>query len=158
MTERKKIEDRLRRKLSEIAALEEKLRSAKIYLAALKDVMKIYEGTDEPPEFIAKLRNGSAVAQARDVILARGVPVHLDDLIVAMGKPLTQSAKSSLVGSLAAYVRQNEIFTRTAPNTFGLIELNHDVEEDDSLDEPPEGFGRDSVEPDVLALEDDVPF
>lgn len=156
MSDRKKIEDRLRKKKAEIAALEEKIRSAKVYMAALQDVLKMFVG-EEAAEAPGRLRPGSAVAQAREIILFRGEPVHLDDLIVAMGKPLNQSSKSSLVGSLAAYVREDEIFTRTAPNTFGLIELGHDAsaEEDDS-DEPPAGFGRQPVS--AVDLDDDVPF
>lgn len=164
VSERKKVEERLRKKQAEIAALEDKLRSAKVYVAALHDVLKILGGGDdaEPGEAVGKLRAGSAVAQARDIILAKGEPVHLDDLIVTMGKPLTQSAKSSLVGSLAAYVRQNEIFTRTAPNTFGLIELGHDLSHgtstEDEEEEPPAGFGRQPVVPAFNSDLDDVPF
>lgn len=158
MSERNKIQDRIRRKQSEIAQLEDKLRSAKVYLAALQDVIKMLAGEEEP-EAIGKLRPGSSVAQAREIILAKGEPVHLDDLITAMGKPLTQSAKSSLAGSLAAYVRQNEIFTRTAPNTFGLIELDHDaLELQREVEEPPEGFGRAPVAAESFDDDDGVPF
>lgn len=159
MSERKRIEEKLRKKRAEVAALEEKLRTAKIYLAALQDVLKVFSGDEPSGETPGKLRSGSAVAQAREIILARGEPVHLDELIVAMGKPLNQSAKSSLVGSLAAYVRQNEIFTRTAPNTFGLVELGHDLSHGtaDDGDEPPAGFGRGPVAAPVFDP-DDVPF
>jgi len=161
VSERRQIEERLRKKQSEVAALEEKLRAAKIYVAALQDVLKMLGGNDDGASAGGKLRAGSAVAQARDIILERGEPVHLDDLIRTMGKPLTQSAKSSLVGSLAAYVRQDDIFTRTAPNTFGLIELGHrEAEAEETPDEPPAGFGRESVAnfggfPDE---DDDTPF
>jgi hypothetical protein len=36
--------------------------------------------------------------------------------------------RSALSGSIAAYVRKGEIFTRPAPNTFGLLELGNSVE------------------------------
>lgn len=158
MSEQKRIEDRLRKKMGEVANLEEKLRTAKIYVAALQDVLKMFQGEEEPADAPGKLRAGSGVAQAREIILVRGEPTHLDELLVAMGKPLTQSAKSSLAGSLAAYVRQNEIFTRTAPNTFGLIELEHEsVEEEAEADEPPAGFGREPVGS-VSFDDDDTPY
>jgi hypothetical protein len=163
VSERKRIEERLRKKQAEVAGLEDKLRTAKVYVAALQDVLKMFGQEDAPDsEAVSKLRAGSAVARAREIILERGEPTHLDELIVAMGKPLTQSVKSSLVGSLAAYVRQNEIFARTAPNTFGLLELGHDLshgtgtEEED--DEPPAGFGRQPVTPAFADDLDDMPF
>ena len=160
MNERQQIEERLRKKQTEVRSLEERLRSTKIYIAALQDVLKMLGGGEDSSAASGKLRPGSAVAQARDLILTRGEPMHLDELIVAMGKPLTQSAKSSLVGSLAAYVRQGDIFTRTAPNTFGLVELDHhgDVEEEEA-DEPPAGFGRQPVNRNPFDdLDDGAPF
>jgi hypothetical protein len=158
VSERKQIEDRLRKKLREVSALEEKIRAANAYVVALRDVLKMFDG---PEVGIAlpsgKLRAGSAVAMARDVILAADTPVHLDEIIVAMGKPLNANSKSSLASSLAAYVRQNDIFTRTAPNTFGLVELGHnDLEDDEEFLEPPEGFGRQAIANDPF--DDDVPF
>lgn len=162
MSERKAIEDRLRKKELEIAGLEEKLKAAKIYAGALRDVLKIVSTDDDggdPSE--TKLRAGSAVAQARDIILAREEPVHIDDLLIAMGKEVTRDSKASLAGSLAAYVRREEIFTRPAPNTYGLIELGHtDIEEEEQIS-PPAGFGlrpamKDPFDPGEV--DDDVPF
>jgi hypothetical protein len=41
-------------------------------------------------------------------------------------------------------VRKGEIFTRPSPNTFGLIELGHDNEDDANPEsEPPVNFGED---------------
>jgi hypothetical protein len=89
--------------------------------------------------------------------------VHLDDLLLELGKKVTRSSQASLAGSLAAYVRREEIFTRPAPNTFGLIELGHDSEGDGEVEddfEPPAGFGRQPVVKSGFAddLDDDVPF
>jgi len=160
VSERQRIEDRLRKKEAEIATLEEKLKAAKVYAAAFRDVLKLMGGADEAEEEPSetKLRPGSAVAQTREIILARGEPVHLDDILAAIGKEATRDTKASLAGSLAAYVRKDEIFTRPAPNTFGLVELGHvTVEEDEA--QPPAGFGE--HQDDVLVLgeeDDDVPF
>jgi hypothetical protein len=101
------------------------------------------------------------VARARDAILKEGSPVHIDVLLERLGKPVTRDTKASLTSSLSAYVRREEIFTRPAPNTFGLIELgHHDVE--DEIESPPPEFGRD---PQVMTtpsyaeeLDDDIPF
>lgn len=151
MSDRSAIEERLRKKRSEISNLEEKLRAAKIYVAALEDVLRIVKD-DSPEDGPAKLRSGSSVAKAREIILARGEPMHIDELLAAMGKEVTRDSKSSLASSLAAYVRQEEIFSRPGPNTFGLIELGH-REEDIEEVRPPAGFGATSGD-----LDDDIPF
>ena len=120
MSERKKIEDRLHKKELEILSLEDKIKTAKIYVQALRDILKMLGSeVSDDSDAEATLRSGSAVDQARRVILDRAVPVHIDDILVALGKEVTREAKSSLTSSLAAYVRRDEIFTRPAPNTFG---------------------------------------
>jgi hypothetical protein len=90
------------------------------------------------------LRPGSGMAKVREFILEKGRPGHVTELLEALGRPATREARASLSGSLAAYVRKGEIFTRPSPNTFGLIELGHDNEDDAGPDnEPPVDFGED---------------
>ena len=156
MIDRAMIEQRFRKKQSEIAALEEKLRASKAYLAALADILKL-DGPDEVDGPEAKLRAGSSAAQTRDIIKQRGLPVHIDDLLRAMGKEVTRDAKASLAGSLAAYVRKEEIFSRPAPNTYGLIELGHATAAEDEP-EPPENFGQARHAPAFEEDLDDAPF
>lgn len=164
MSERRIIEDRLKKKQAEIHTLEEKLKAAKIYMAALRDIVRDLEKTDgvgdRDEDGDAKLRAGSATAQARELILRQREPMHIDDILEAMGKVVTRDTKASLAGSLAAYVRKGEIFTRPAPNTYGLVELGHDETEDKLEEQPPTGFGGSNV---GLAsryddIEDDIPF
>lgn len=155
MDERSIIAERLRKKLNEIRSLEDKLRSAKIYVQALQDVMKALGGESPPTDGRDEnvLRAGSAVSLARDAILAAKRPVHIGDLLVAIGREDTRGARASLGGALAAYVRRGEIFTRPAPNTFGLSELGHEEQSVQAV-KPPPGFGK-VEEPD---LDDEIPF
>lgn len=160
MTEREVIEGQIAKKQSEIDGLEEKIKAAKVYVAALRDVLKLMDKagrSDGMDDAETKLRAGSTVAQAREIILARGLPTHIDDLLEAMGKEVTRDTKASLAGSLAAYVRRDDIFTRPAPNTFGLIELEHFEPVDEQEDEPPVGFGQQG-QPFVNDFDDDIPF
>lgn len=160
MSERSKIEERIQRKQAEIVALEDKLKAAKVYIGALRDVLKMMDPDRDKSstQADAKLKTGSSVDQARAIILERGAPVHVDDLLRSMGKEVSAANRSSLVGSIAAYVRREEIFSRPAPNTFGLIELNHTEEESDEFEvEPPSGFGTAPVATD-WDVDDDIPF
>jgi hypothetical protein len=156
MSERKKIEDRLRKKEQEIGALEEKIKAARVYVQALRDILKML-GTDHDDATDAEsvLRPGSAVAEARQVILNKRAPVHVNEILEALGREATREAKASLTSSLAAYVRRGEIFTRPAPNTFGLAELGHETT-DDEVAEPPADFGKPA--PPSPNLDDEIPF
>jgi hypothetical protein len=146
MSEREKIEERLRKKEQEISGLEEKVRAARIYVQALRDILKMLDAEDNEGDPTLQLREGSMVAQAREVILSKGEPVHIDDLLDTLGKDVTRDTRASLTGSLSAYVRKNQIFTRPAPSTFGLIELAGNSVDAESA-EPPSNFGTVTAPP-----------
>jgi hypothetical protein len=144
MNERRKIEERLRRKEEEIRELEARIRDMRIYVQALQDVLKILQRGPDMNLRAGAPRPGSGMAKVREFILEKGHPGHVSELLEALGRPATRQARASLSGSLAAYVRKGEIFTRPSPNTFGLLELGHNNEADASPeDEPPAGFGED---------------
>jgi len=128
------------------------LREARSYLQALEDTVRILprEGVDEQVESV--LRPNSTIGKAREAILAAGRPLHIQDILLAVGKPSTREARAALSGSLASYVRRREIFTRPAPNTFGVVELL-DIRfvptpqgNGGKVHEPPPGFGEDEEE------------
>ncbi len=144
MNERAVIIARLNKKEAEIQSLEERLHAARIYVQALQDILKVLvlgQGPDEA-EHEAVLRPGSSVARARDVILRLGHSAHISLILEELGQHVTRQGRASLTSSLAAYVRRGEIFTRPAPNTFGLIELGHTPQTAVRLQEPPRDFGR----------------
>ena len=155
---------RIERKELEIRDLEKQLAAANAYLQALQETIRLLPkeplGSFTSPAQV--LRPGSAVAKAREAILKAGKPLHITELLKALGRPIDKNSRVSLSGSLSGYVKRNEIFTRPAPNTFGLIELNHSEMPED---EPPEDFGslpEDEPEtteaPPTGLSDDDVPF
>ena len=150
MAERRHIEGMIEKKEQEIQDLEDKIKEASVYLQALRDVLKKFprEGSSEELP-TSSLRPGSMVAEARDLILLAGKPMHVDELLKAKGKPLTRDNRTALGGSLSAYVRKGTIFTRVAPNTFGLMELDTTASVKGA--EPPAGFGVDKS-----SLDDDI--
>jgi len=150
------IQKQISKKEAEIAVFEKKLSEARVYIQALQDVLKAAE-KDEAESAAAQgtIREGSTVDQARKAILNAGQSMHLDELLKAIGREVTREAKASLNGSLSAYVRKGEIFTRTKASTFSLLEIetNEQHEEIEQLEEPPAGFG--GYAPD---LDDEIPF
>jgi hypothetical protein len=134
---------KIERKQAEMADAErqwERLRAGtEAYIQALQDTIKVLprDSSEVKPEHI--LRAGGALARVRDLILLHGKPQHASDILRALGKPIEKKSRASLTSALGAYVRRGEIFVRTAPNTFGLIELGHTAT---SEEEPPSGFGK----------------
>lgn len=127
------------RKNQEIKGLELELEKARTYLEALQDSLKLLpkdsNGSNE-----ANLRPDTGLARARDVLRKQGSPMHINEILKALGLPVDSKHKLSLGGSLANYVRKEQIFSRPAPNTFGLREWTT-REERRSEDEIPEDFG-----------------
>ena len=152
MSERAFIEERLRKKEAEMQSLDERVRSARIYVQALRDVLRDLDGPSESAP-----KAGTMITLARDAIREAGRPLHVGELLKAIGR--ADDSKNSLTGSLAAYVRKKEIFTRPAPNTFGLIELGHtdETQEEEEAFVPPANFGT-SKKPAFDDLDDDSPF
>lgn len=111
--------------------------SAAAYIQAMQDMLKSLprDPSDaRSPDQV--LRHGSAMAQAREAIQKAGKPLHITDILRAIGRPVDKETRLSIGGSIANYVRRGEIFTRTAPNTFGLTGMNYDTPQ-----EPPADFG-----------------
>jgi hypothetical protein len=160
---RKEIERKIEKKEKEMQDLERetaiRLREGAAYVQALQESLKLLP-KETSDETAVTLRAGSAVAKARDAIRAAGKPLHVIELLKILGKPLTAGGKAGLAGSLAWYVRKGEIFTRPAPNTFGVVEFNgakvsSESAPDFDIEEPPENFG---LENGAATDDDETPF
>lgn len=136
---RNNFERLINKKQDEIAALELQVREARAYVQALQDSMKFLprdgEGATE-----YTLRPGTALARARDAIKAAGAPLPIADILKAIGKPQDKKNRVSLTGTLSGYAKDGKIFTKTAPNTFGLREFGSASSEEEEQ-ELPEEFG-----------------
>jgi hypothetical protein len=127
---RRDIEKKIEKKREEQRALELTIREGNAYIQALVETLKMLPKESGATE--RALRAGSEVAKARDAIKRAGKPLHIGEILKAMGKPNEKKNRLSLSGSIAHYVRRGEIFTRTAPNTYGLIESEPQGAEDET--------------------------
>lgn len=147
---RREFEKRIEKKRLEIVDLELKIAEARAYTQALIDSLKILpkdkDTSSEEPT--SNLRPGSDLALAADFLRDAGKALHIDEILVGIGKTVTKENKASLGTSLSAYARKSLIFTRPNPNTFGLIALS------DEPSTPSEGENP----PDDDSEEDEVPF
>ncbi len=128
----KDLDRKIEKKKQDIALLEKNLGESRAYLQALEDMRKMLP---KEPNSNAnfELRPGSVLAEVKEQLRIANKPLHIDDLLKRIGKG--SDKKVSLAGSLATYVRDGKIFTRPAPNTFGLLEFDREN------GEPPANFG-----------------
>lgn len=127
------------RKNQEISDLELQIREARAYVQAIQDSMKLLPRDNNSTVADYTLRPDSTLAKVRDVIRAAGQPLPIADILKSVNKPADKKNRVSLTGTLSSYVRQGKVFTKTAPNTFGLIEMGTVTESEE--EDIPEEFG-----------------
>jgi len=137
---KRELDRKIERKREEIVGYEKQLSDAKSYLQALEDMRKLMpRDAQSEPESETTLRSGTDLARVQEILKKHGKPMHVEELLAELGKPVAKNSKVSLSGSLASYVRVHKIFTRPAPNTFGLVEFGATSA---GINGPPDNFGR----------------
>lgn len=149
------IQRRIKLKQAEVERIEDQImelraaiRSAQAYIQGLSDILPKAMREEGSPvdadERAFEIRPGTASDTARKLIEAKGEPMHINDILLAMGKEPNKQNKVSLGGTLARFVRDQVVFTRPAPNTFGLFSIKEKPvhqPETPQLDLP-EDFGK----------------
>lgn len=133
------IEKRIKQKEEEALRLREELVKAEAYIEAMQESLRLIKKTSNADDGIG-IRPGSMIHKAQMVLRQEGKPLHVGDLLNRMGREVTKKNRMSLSGSLGTYVRNKQVFSRPAPNTFGLIEFDDSKLVPDQ-DELPEEFG-----------------
>ena len=137
---RENLQRLISKKQDEVSALELKITQTRAYIQGLQDSMKLLP-RDSTGGADYALREGTALAKARDAIKAAGSPMTVTDLLKAIGKSQDKKHRVSLAGTLSGYARDGKVFRKTAPNTFGLIESKNPQSATDD-EEIPEEFGN----------------
>ena len=99
------------------------------YIAACERSAELFgavkESTDNPHEHFLKikLRKDSRAFKVRNILLANGSPMHVEDIYRKLfnEEPLNAHL-NSLRGNLNGFVQQLRVFTRPEPMTYGLME------------------------------------
>lgn len=137
MSAEREIKKRIKAKEEEVRQLENQLLEANAHLKAWTESLKLLERASTVNDG-STLQPGSMVYKSHGVLQQAGRALHIKDIIERIGLEQTKKNRVSLSSSLAGYVRRESIFSRPAPNTFGLVEFSN-IEEEREL---PEGFGQ----------------
>jgi hypothetical protein len=120
------------------------LRDARVYVQAVQDSFKLLPKEENGQVSSKGLRPGSALAQVQEFLKREGAPQHISTILEFLGKPIDKQNRVSLSGSLGGYARDRRIFTKTGPNTFGLIEFDSTANQAEQPELPglPDDFGK----------------
>jgi hypothetical protein len=141
------------RKTLEIDALRIQLAQAEAYLQAVQDSIRLLPREQDGHAEVSALRQGTAIAHARDVLKDAGRPMHILEILRKMGRADNKENRVSLSGSIAAYVRRNQVFRKAGPNIFALREDPSKFGASDyrELQTLPENFGKMDAEERLLS-------
>lgn len=130
MGAKQEFEKRIEKKKAEIAELEAKLREERAFLSGLQESLRFFPKEDSgETKTEVVLRPGTDLYKTQEFLQKQGRPAYIADILKGIGKEVTKESRVSLSGNLSWYVRKGLIFTRTAPNTFGLIGMTEEVKE-----------------------------
>lgn len=107
----------------EISKLQSKIIEANGVITGLDTALQLIPKEPSANNFqrdISNLRSGSDVEKAYLYISERGASVRIEDILEGIGKENTKKTRQALAGQLSYNFRDGRIFTRPAPNTFGL--------------------------------------
>jgi hypothetical protein len=119
---RRDLERKIERKRQEVDDLLRKAQDEQVYLRALEDTLKMLPKDSEVGVKVV-LRAGSDLEKVQNIIRKAGHSLHIAKIVEQMGKPYSANELAGLIGSLSSYSRRQRVFTKTAPNTFGLLEF-----------------------------------
>lgn len=134
----KDIERKIKQKQEENQRLKIEIERNEAYVEGLKDSLRLFQRT-AASNGTGAIRPNSQVDKARAVLRAERKPMHVSEILRKSGREPSKKNKLSLSGSLGWYVRHEEVFTRPAPNTFGLLEFTQ--KQYDEAAGVPDGFG-----------------
>lgn len=125
----KKLQGQLRRKEKKIQQLELErqeldiqIREGHAYIDALEEAMKHLPKDEVDKDSALSLRKGKSIYKVYEILKEGGSPMHITDILVALGKETDKKSQQATGSQLNSYVRTERIFTRPTANTFGLKE------------------------------------
>jgi hypothetical protein len=161
------LEKRLKRKRAEISALEGEIEHFEDRIAGSREKISTLEATLQELQSLYNLipseadvsgpqpafRQNSEGWLVHEVLRNAGKPMYVDEILEQLGREITIEARGSLAGQLGGYVRKGQVFTRPAPNTFGLREWEVNGYREESSHIPPLKLPDESQPGEALKLE-----
>jgi hypothetical protein len=140
----------------EFRRLEHAIIQAEAYMSGLTEARDILIQANSGVKRAKVLREGSKIEKIYKIVLEAGKPLHIVHILEALGEEPTLKRRTSVSGTLRAYVKKGLFFTNPFPNKFGLIEM---MESPISTKQPPpvQGIVREGIGLDFEPFADSSP-
>ena len=126
-----KLQEKIRRKEQELAELRLRIAAAEAEIKSTKEILAMIVREGALPNRTGNtLQPTSLAGRAYKFLKKEGHPIHLSSILEGIGKANNLKARRALGSQLSSYFRDKQIFTRPAPNTFGLIEWGENQDDD----------------------------
>ena len=137
MSIRVKIEKQIKRKELEIQGLVDQkkeldsdIRDTETFIKGLQEALKHLPKEKKDTDTYT-VRSGSDVDKVLLILQNHGKPLRIEDILKNMGKEVNKHNRANVASQLSHNYREGRIFTRPAPNTFGLLAWGDNQEIDD---------------------------
>ena len=149
MSPRVKIEKQIKRRELEIQRLVDQkkeldsdIRDTETFIKGLQEALKHLPSEKKDTDTYT-VRPGSDVYKALMILQNYGKPLRIEDILKNMGKEVNKHNRVNVASQLSHNYREGRIFTRPAPNTFGLLKWGDNQEIDDlaESEDLPNEFG-----------------
>jgi len=132
---RRKVEDKISRKSKEIQGLIEektvidtKIMTLRAEKKGMEDILKMLPSNGKDDQ-CRTIRPTSQAGQAQKILKKEGKPLHISKILEASKKANNTKNRGALASTLRTYAKRREVFTLEGPNTFGLVEWEHNKQE-----------------------------
>jgi hypothetical protein len=161
MSVRDDIEKRIVKEKQKISDLQKQIERSNAFVQGMQEALKLLSGNSkgiEPAKEISYFRSGDTKS-AYETLKQTGSPMHIDELLSAIGKPISKQNRASLASSLHRAAKRSGIVKSIGNNTFSLSEISTNGRTNESVDKEvllklPDNFGEDIKPKD----NDDIPF
>ena len=118
----KSLESRMDSCVREIESLEQENAIDEAYVQAMGVAIDAVSKSESKPSVRPAIKSGSRPDMARKALASHKKPMHIGDLLGAMGVDDTEDNRTNVSRALSSHVTQGRVFTRPASYTFGLLE------------------------------------
>ena len=121
----KLLDDMIRAEEEELRSLKNQIASKREIISSLRLAAKLLKkptDTDVKPPTGRIIQANSKVGRALKYLKEAKAPGHVNNILQGIGEEINRENQVALGSQLSTYVRKDEVFIRTAPNTFGLKE------------------------------------
>lgn len=145
---------------SDLQTLHVRKRASEAVLNELESLLRLTpKDTDNGIAVERHLRVDSDPYKTREVLRKERRSLHIKEILEKIGGDTGRNRRSSLSAQLGNYANKNEVFTKTGPNTFGLLDYGP---EPVTLDDERSFVAMENVEEEIVAEslsgDPDIPF